>query len=175
MQLHGEDNTQLWERRMYQEELCMQNCTADPECSKYLYQNQQSADAKIDCWIWPYNRTNHVCDEVDLGYVLGVVRPVGNATCAGYCNLSKPLKLDRGVCYCDLNCTAYLDCCPDYANHCTPRGVYSCKEQCWRAVHNAVHGEGYCWCLDGFSLVETDNNSYGSCCNEYYCSFSIIW
>ena len=121
----------------------------------------------LNCWIWSYNRTNHICDLGDYEFNVGIKRPVGNVTCAGHCNSEEPLMMEHGVCYCDSNCTKHLDCCLDYADHCTTRAPITCKGQCDSPFPYAVLGGGYCWCMHGCNPWETDNNSDGTCCPDY--------
>ena len=163
---HGSD-TQIWEGMANSELNCTWLCGNNTNCSKYLYQTDQSSVPGTDCWIWDYNRTNHICPQDDYDFNVGIKRPIGNTTCAGKCNSKEPLKLDHGVCYCDTDCTRHLDCCLDYADHCAPPGPITCKGLCNVIEARAIPGGGYCWCIPGCNPWFTDNNSDGSCCPDY--------
>ena len=114
-QLHchtaGENNTQLWQGMVTDEDACVQKCATNHDCSKYLYQTYQDAVQNLNCWIWSYNRTNHICGLGDYEFNVGIKRPVRNITCAGHCNSEDPLMMGHRVCYCNSNCTQHLDCC----------------------------------------------------------------
>ena len=161
------NDTQLWEGMLGSEIRCMHNCSKNPNCSKYLYQTDQMQVPGTDCWIWSYNRSNHDCPQGDSDFNVGIKRPVGNATCKGHCGSKIPLTLETGVCYCDSNCTKHLDCCLDYADHCTPDQPITCKGVCNGFEPKALRGGGYCWCFAGCNPWGTDNNSDGSCCPDY--------
>ena len=164
------NNSQILEGMFGSEEKCMQKCMRYKNCSKYLYQTDQSAVPGTDCWIWSYNRTDHHCNLTDYDFNVGIKRPVGG-TCMGHCNLSTPVKTaNGGVCYCDSQCAKHLDCCLDYVDHCLPNSpVPSCKGRgkCNKAVAQPIRGGGYCWCMSGCNPWYTDNNSDGSCCPDY--------
>ena len=145
--LNGND-TQIWEGMIGSQDKCRAKCARNPNCSKYLYQNYQSAVPGLDCWIWSYNRSNHICQQKDDSFVVGIKRPIGHASCAGQCGSKDPIKLEHGVCYCDENCVNHLDCCLDYANHCTSGAVPSCKGLCNKMVPRTIPWGGYCWCFD---------------------------
>ena len=161
------NDTQIWEGMIGSEDKCKAKCARNPNCSKYLYQTDQSAVPGTDCWIWSYNRSNHICHKGDTDFNVGIKRPIGHASCAGRCGSKDPIKLEHGVCYCDDICVNHLDCCLDYANHCTSGAVPSCKGQCNKFVPRPVPWGGYCWCFDGCNPWYTDNNSAGSCCPDY--------
>ena len=155
--------TQLWDGPMYTEDKCEKKCSKNKLCSKYLFSTDQ-----YHCWIWSYNRTNHICNQTDSDFNVGVKRPLGHASCKGICGSHKPQKLKHGVCYCDSNCTKHLDCCLDYAEECVQDSDYlSCQGFCKKAHAQAIRGGGYCWCFDGCNPNFTDNNSMGSCCPDY--------
>ena len=165
--INGND-TQLWEGLLGSEDKCMEKCAENTNCSKYLYQTDQAAVPGTDCWIWSYNRSNHLCHQGDYDFNVGIKRPIGTATCAGRCQSQEPIKLEHGVCYCDPNCVKHLDCCLDYANYCTPEEpLPSCKGMCNKFIPRAVPWGGYCWCFSGCNPWYTDNNSDGSCCPDY--------
>ena len=156
------DNTQLWTGISNTEVNCTQLCQGNANCSKYMFQT-----VKTTCWLWSYNRSDHSCNKPGTNFNVGTKRPIGNATCAGKCNSKEPQKLDHGVCYCDSNCVEHLDCCLDYADHCTPPGPITCKGLCNLPEARAIPGGGYCWCMGGCTGGFTDNNSDGSCCPDY--------
>lgn len=156
------NSTQLWEGKTNFEDICEKKCTKNKNCSKYLY-----ATNEYHCWTWSYNRTDHICNHTDRNYNVGLKRPVGKASCKGHCGSDKPLKVEPGVCYCDVACTTHLDCCLDYADECTKQEFPSCKGLCGTARAHAIIGGGYCWCLDGCNPQFTDNYSMGSCCPDY--------
>ena len=161
------NNTQLWEGKVADENTCMSKCMNNSNCSKYLFETDQSSESGINCWLWPYNRTNHVCNGKDTDFNVGIKRPVGNATCVSHCGSNQPQKTAHGVCYCDKDCTKYLDCCLDYANTCVPDEYPSCEGLCDSTQCRAIPKGGYCWCFDGCNPWFTDNNSDGSCCLDY--------
>ena len=164
--LHG-NNTQLWAGLANTEVNCSYQCQINPNCSKYLFRSYQTA-GKIDCWHWSYNRSNHICNKLNYNFNVGIRRPFGNATCASKCYSKEPQKLDYGVCYCDEDCVKHFDCCLDYANHCAPPGPITCKGLCNTLEPRPIPGGGYCWCNAGCVGGFTDNNSYSSCCPDYY-------
>ena len=159
------NDTQIWEGLVLTEDVCESICSKDVNCSKYLWQAYQAVG--VNCWIWSYSRRNHICNQSDYNWNVGVKRPDGHATCAGKCGSSDLQKLDQGVCYCDSNCTEHLDCCLDYADHCLPKKPLSCKGLCNTLTAQAIPGGGYCWCNSGCNPWFTDNNSDGSCCPDY--------
>ena len=141
---------------------------SNTSCSKYLYQTDQLAVPGLDCWIWSYNRSDHICNGSDTDFNVGVKRPIGNATCAGHCGSKEPQNLTHGVCYCDADCTKHLDCCLDYAEQCVKEKYLSCKGLCNKPQAQAIMGGGYCWCSAGCLGGYNDNNSvHGSCCYDY--------
>ena len=156
------NNTQLWYGHVGSQDKCLQRCARNKTCSKYLFSTGQ-----YQCWTWSFNRSDHICNHTDRDYNVGIKRPVGKATCKGHCSSDTPQKVASGVCYCDVNCTRYLDCCLDYAEECVKEEYQSCKGLCGTAVAQAIPGGGYCWCLDGCNPQFTDNNSMGSCCADY--------
>lgn len=157
------NNTQLWDGAVASEDVCEMKCTRSKRCSKYLFSTTQ-----YHCWTWSYNRTDHICNNTDRDFNVGVKRPVGHDTsCKAWCGSDKPLKVEPGVCYCDAKCTTHLDCCLDYADECVKQEFLSCKGLCKTAQAQAIEGGGYCWCLDGCNPQFTDNNSMGSCCPDY--------
>lgn len=166
--VNGND-TQIWEGMANSELNCTWLCGNNTNCSKYLYQVSQSAVPGTDCWIWSYNRSNHMCNLPDANFNVGIKRPIGNGTCTGKCNSKVPQKLDDkgGVCYCDADCIKHLDCCLDYANYCQPPDPITCQGLCNVHEPRAVPGGGYCWCFAGCNPWFTDNNSDGSCCPDY--------
>ena len=163
------NNTQLWSGSTGSELKCTQRCNKHSNCSKYSYTEYQEGDT--DCWLWSYNRSDHMCDTVDYSSNVGIKRPIGNATCAGRCGSGDSQGLSNGtVCYCDASCVKHLDCCLDYADHCTSKTPISCKGQCSDSVHSkpqVISGGGYCWCSESCHGWYTDNNSDGSCCPDY--------
>ena len=162
----GKD-TQIWEGMIGSELLCTQKCNKYNNCSKYLYQLNQIDVQGYDCWLWSYNRSNHVCNQTNENWNFGVRRRIGNVSCAGNCGSSKPIQLDQGVCYCDDQCAKHLDCCTDYADICRPHIPISCKGYCNKVEAQAIPGGGYCWCDAACNPSFTDNNSDGSCCADY--------
>lgn len=161
------ENKQIWEGMIGSELKCTQKCNTYNNCSKYLYQKNQVEVSGYDCWLWSYNRTDHVCNKSDPNWNMGTRRPNGNASCAGKCGSSKPQVLDQGVCYCDPDCAKHLDCCIDYVDHCRPNEPISCKGYCKTALAQPVQGGGYCWCDPVCNPSYTDNNSDGSCCPDF--------
>ena len=144
----GKDDTQIWEGKSGSETHCTRKCQEDPLCSKYLY-NANGVEGDIDCWLWSYNRSDHSCHQYDSDFSAGIKRPVGNGTCAGRCGSEEPQKLELGgVCHCDSSCPTHMDCCIDYADHCLPDMVNSCKGMCEEVQALPVPGGGYCWCFD---------------------------
>ena len=159
--------TQLWEGMIGSELKCKHKCDLYANCSKYLYQTDQSSVSGLDCWLWSYNRSDHSCSQIQSNFNLGIKRPIGTATCAGKCGSKEPQKLEHGVCYCDSDCAKHLDCCLDYANYCRPNKPISCKGLCAKFDPQPIPGGGYCWCFDGCNGWFTDNNSDASCCQDY--------
>ena len=157
-------DSQIWEGMVGNEVDCTNKCRDNPHCSKYLY--NEGAVALTDCWIWNYNRTDHICPQNDYWNV-GIKRPIGDATCAGRCGSKEPQKLDHGVCYCDPDCAKHLDCCLDYADHCLAGKTPSCKGLCNKVQAQPIPGGGYCWCYESCNPWFTDNNSDESCCPDY--------
>ena len=171
--LNGND-TQIWEGELGNENKCKAKCDRNPKCSKYLFETDQSVVAGTNCWIWSYNRSNHICNLTDASFNVGIKRPIGYASCANRCGSKDPIKLEHGVCYCDEACVNHLNCCLDYANHCTNNAVPSCKGHCNNVVARTVPGGGYCWCFAGCNPGYTDNNSEGSCCPDYHRCLNVI-
>ena len=161
------NDTQIWEGKVTNEDKCKEKCTKNPNCSKYLWQLYMDEVANYNCWVWSYNRTNHICNQSDYEWNVGIKRPKGQASCAGKCGSLEPQKLEHGVCYCDSNCTGHLDCCLDYADVCQPTRAISCKSHCEVPSPLPIPGGGYCWCMVGCNAWYTDNNSDGSCCPDY--------
>lgn len=155
---------QLWDGQVRSEDVCERKCTRNRNCSKYLFSTDE-----YHCWTWSYNRTDHICNQSDSNFNVGVKRPVGHASCKGQCGASKPLKVQNGVCYCDAECTTHLDCCLDYADECVKWEDLSpsCEGLCGQVQAQAIEGGGYCWCFEGCNPNFTDNNSMGSCCPDY--------
>lgn len=154
--------------RFKNEDICKRKCDRNVNCSKYLWQLYEEDVQGIDCWIWPYNRTNHVCNQTNYNWNVGVKRPFGHASCAGKCGSVEPQKLENGVCYCDDSCSQHMDCCLDYADHFRlSQQLISCKGVCDSPVAQPIPGGGYCWCSAGCNPWYTDNNSDGSCCPDY--------
>ena len=160
--LNGND-TQIWKGQVDSEDKCMTKCDKNVDCSKYDYLIYGYDEC--NCWIWSYNRSNHICDVRGYERNVGVKRPRGKATCAGKCGSPEPQQLDHGACYCDANCSQHLDCCLDYATHCTGDTPLSCKDQCDKdnVYGQAIPGGGYCWCYEGCNLGYTG----GSCCPDF--------
>ena len=165
------NNTYLWHGRVNQEDNCKAKCAKTPQCSKYLFRTNQvrATEASANCWTWSYSRSDHVCSVGNSEFNVGIKRPSSalDVTCAKHCNSSQPLQLEHGVCYCDAECTKYLDCCLDYANHCTTSQPITCKGMCNKVQAQALHSGGYCWCTDGCFPSITDNNCDGCCCPDY--------
>ena len=156
------NDTQLWEGEVGSEDKCMQKCDRNKNCSKYLWQTYESSVPGTNCWIWSYNRSNHICDLSDYDWNVGIKRPEGYASCAGKCGSTEPQKLDHGVCYCDVNCSKHLDCCFDYAKQCRPNPP-SCKGHCNKVEAQPLPNGGYCWCFSGCNPGFTG----GNCCGDY--------
>ena len=162
------NDTQIWEGQVKSEDVCKRKCNRNVNCSKYLWQLYEEDVQGINCWIWPYNRTNHVCNQTNYNWNVGVKRPFGHASCAEKCGSTEPQKLVNGVCYCDDSCSQHMDCCLDYADHCRPsQQLLSCKGVCDSPTAQPIPGGGYCWCDAGCNPWFTDNNSDGSCCPDY--------
>ena len=163
------NNTQLWKGYTSKEADCEQKCHDNPQCLKYQFhiKPQQLAENKINCWLWSFNRSDYSCTLNDPSYSIGIKRPVGNATCAGRCGSKEPLSVEHGVCFCDPDCAKHMDCCLDYADHCSSTNVHSCKGLCGNLIPQPLYGGGYCWCFDGCNGWFTDNNSEASCCPDY--------
>ena len=164
----GMDNAHIWEGEMKKEDNCKTKCHENPECSKYLY-NDNGAVPGINCWLWSYNRTDHSCHQYADKWYLGVKRPSIHASCAGKCGSKDPQMLETGgVCYCDSQCASHMDCCLDYADYCrSDNRTVSCKGMCKKVQAQPIPGGGYCWCFDGCNPWMSDNNSDGSCCTDY--------
>ena len=160
--MNGND-TQIWEGEVASEDKCMQKCDKNVNCSKYLWQVYEDAVPGTNCWIWSYNRSNHICDLPDSEWNVGIKRPKGQASCAGKCGSTAPQKLEHGVCYCDVNCSKHLDCCLDYANTCQLNKPATCKGHCNKVEAQPVAGGGYCWCFTGCNPSFTG----GNCCGDY--------
>ena len=163
------NNSQLWKGFVLTQNSCERKCRDNPRCSKYQYHGKlsQLAKVKVNCWLWSFNRSDHSCTLNDETYTIGIKRPVGNVTCAGRCGSKEPLNVEHGVCYCDSDCAKHMDCCLDYANHCSSATIHSCKGLCGTLTPQPLYGGGYCWCFDGCNGWFTDNNSDGSCCPDY--------
>ncbi len=164
------NNTQVWEGLTGSELNCTLKCNEYDNCSKYLYQVDQTVVVGIDCWLWSYNRSDHYCGHLSnyYNFYVGVKRPIGIATCAGKCGSKHPQRLiDNTTCYCDNNCARHLDCCLDYADHCRPKQPISCKGLCNKPTAQPIPGGGYCWCDNSCNPWFSDNNSDGSCCFDY--------
>lgn len=163
------NNTEIWSGFLESELACTQKCNEYSNCSKYTY--NQTAQSDVDCLLWSYNRSDHICQQSDYNFNTGIKRPIGDGTCAGQCGSSTPQKLiNDTVCYCDAYCVKHLDCCLDYADHCRPKTLPSCKGQCYDDVISkpqVIPGGGYCWCSSGCNPWFTDNNSDGSCCPDF--------
>ena len=156
----GGNDTQIWEGKVASEDKCMHKCNANKNCSKYLWHTY----GKPNCWIWSYNRSNHICDLPDSDWNVGIKRPEGYASCAGKCESTEPQKLQHGACYCDANCSKHLDCCSDYVDQCRPKDPPSCKGHCNKVEAQPLPSGGYCWCFAGCNPGYTG----GSCCGDYY-------
>ena len=165
--VNGND-TQLWEGHVASEDKCMHKCDTNKNCLKYLFATDAYEDVDVvadtNCWIWSYNRSNHICDLPDSSWNVGIKRPQGYASCSGKCGSTEPQKLDHGMCYCDVNCSKHLDCCFDYANQCRSKEPTSCKGHCDKVEAQPIPGGGYCWCFAGCNPGYTG----GSCCGDYY-------
>ena len=161
------NDTQIWSGHIKNEDKCKLKCSRNVNCSKYLWQLYESDVPGTNCWIWSYNRSNHICNVSNYNWSVGIKRPYGHGSCAGKCGSSEPQKLKRGVCYCDANCSKHLDCCLDYADHCQPPQPVTCKGRCNSQIAQPIPGGGYCWCDVGCNGWFTDNNSEGSCCPDY--------
>ena len=159
--MNGND-TQIWEGVVTDEDTCRQKCDKNVNCSKYLWQVYQEV-SQYNCWIWSYNRSNHLCDLPDANWNVGIKRPSGRASCSGKCGYNEPQKLEHGVCYCDANCSKHLDCCIDYVEECQPKQPASCKGHCNKVEAQPISGGGYCWCFAGCNPGYTG----GSCCGDY--------
>ena len=148
---------------MASEDKCMHRCDKNKNCSKYLWQVGYDVPG-TNCWIWSYNRSNHMCDLPDYDWNVGLKRPQGHASCTGKCGSSEPQRLDHGACYCDTNCSKHLDCCSDYVNQCRPKEPITCKGHCDKVEAQPLpSGGGYCWCFSGCNPGYTG----GSCCGDY--------
>ena len=169
----GGDDTQIWEGEVKSEDKCMQKCDRNMNCSKYLWQTYEGAVPGTNCWIWSYNRSNHICNLTDSEWNVGIKRPNGQASCAGKCGSTEPQKLKHGVCYCDTNCSKHLDCCLDYANECRAKQSASCKGHCNSVIAQPLFGGGYCWCYAGCNIGYYTG---GSCCADYqhFCESSTV-
>lgn len=161
------NNTQIWEGKVKNEDKCKEKCSKNVNCSKYLWQLYEQEVRGANCWLWPYNRTNHICNQSDYNWNVGVKRPKGQASCANQCASQEPQKLEHGVCYCDSECSEYLDCCLDYADRCRSIQPITCMGHCNKPLAQPIHGGGYCWCNAGCNPWFTDNNSDGSCCPDF--------
>lgn len=161
--LNGND-TQIWEGQVATEAACMNKCDHNINCSKYLWQTYEGEVENYNCWIWDYNRTNHICNQTDSSWNIGIKRPQGNASCAGKCGSNEPQKLEHGVCYCDSNCSKYLDCCKDYAKECRAEQPPTCKGHCNQVIPQPVFEGGYCWCTAGCTTAFIGGSS---CCADY--------
>ena len=84
--VNGND-TQIWEGKAASEDKCMHKCDVNKNCSKYLWHNYGDP---TNCWIWSYNRSNHICDLPDSDWNVGIKRPKGYASCAGKCGSRDP-------------------------------------------------------------------------------------
>lgn len=157
----------LWKGKTKTEDACKEKCKTSEKCLKYQFKITAAHKEKINCWLWSFNRSNHICQTNNLNMNIGIKRPVGNATCSGRCGDKEPQKVDHGVCYCDSNCPVHMDCCLDYADHCQPAQPIQCKGRCGTLVPSPIPRGGYCWCFDGCNGWFTDNNSDGSCCYDY--------
>lgn len=158
----------LWNGFTKNENECMEKCRSNANCLKYQFNLASQVEAeKHKCWLWSFNRSSHSCQTKEQNFNIGIKRPVGNATCLAQCGSKEPQHVEQGVCYCDSNCTLHLDCCLDYADHCTPPGPILCNGHCGDTTPKAIPQGGYCWCFDGCNGWFTDNNSDGSCCSDY--------
>ncbi len=162
------NDTQIWDGVIGSELNCTLKCNKYSNCSKYMYQDPDDVTvAGTDCWLWSYNRSDHICNLTDYNFNVGVKRPIGDVTCKNRCGSKEPIKLTNGSCYCDSDCAKHMDCCLDYADHCRPQKVISCKGHCGKPLAQPIPGGGYCWCYAGCNPMFTDNNSDGSCCFDY--------
>jgi len=164
----------LWKGHVKREGACKEECASNHNCSKYQFKLPPSQESQlffkkksINCWLWSFNRSNHLCRDNDYNFNIGIKRPVGNATCSSKCGLKEPQTVDNGVCYCDNDCPRHMDCCLDYATHCLPDEPILCKGNCTDLTPRPIPQGGYCWCFDGCNGWFTDNNSDGSCCSDY--------
>lgn len=163
----------LWKGKVKTEENCKQLCIGNPKCLIYEFKLPTTKLAtskprpKINCWLWPFNRTVYSCRNNNPNLVIGIKRPVGNATCSSKCDSKQPQPINHGVCYCDSDCARHMDCCLDYADHCKPDKPILCKGDCQDLTARPIPRGGYCWCFDGCNGWFTDNNSGDSCCSDY--------
>lgn len=165
----------IWKGHTSNEDICEKKCQVNPKCSKYQFRLPSRGDKeessgkpkKINCWLWPFNRTAHSCRTNSPMINIGIKRPVGNASCASKCGAKEPQEVAHGVCYCDNDCATHMDCCLDYADHCKPAEPILCKGNCTDVTPRPIPQGGYCWCFDGCNGWFTDNNSDGSCCSDY--------
>lgn len=161
----------LWKGRAKNEDACMGKCHSNNQCLKYQFKIPaglfELGAKKPNCWLWSFNRSNHICQSNKLNFNIGIKRPVGNATCASRCDDKGPQAIDHGVCYCDSKCAVHMDCCLDYADHCQAGKPLLCKGDCNNLIPKPIPQGGYCWCFDGCNGWFTDNNSDGSCCSDY--------
>ena len=132
------DKTQLWDGPIINEDACMSKCTRNAKCSKYVFAYNFGGP---HCWLWSYNRSDHLCNRSDHNFNVGVKRPVGPASCKGRCGSTKPLGLTQGLCYCDDACTRHLDCCLNYAEECIKEQYLSCKGLCDQVQAQAIPGQ----------------------------------
>lgn len=158
--LNGND-TQIWDGSVKNQDECAAKCDSNINCSKY---SSQQYGTNINCYLWSYNRTNHICNDTNPQWIVGAKRPSGDLSCTGKCGSSEPQKLDNdSVCYCDANCSQYLDCCLDYANECQASQTPSCEGRCNDILPQPLLGGGYCWCSGGCVSSYTG----GGCCGDY--------
>ena len=163
----NDKHSQLWAGNVADEYACMDKCSANDTCSKYLFKKTGKAGS-TNCWTWSYShRLDPTCLQSKANFNIGIKRPYGDTTCAGNCNSTNPIKQPHGVCYCDSECVNRLDCCIDYADLCIPDEPITCKGMCNKLQPHAIPGGGYCWCQGGCVGGYTDNNSYSSCCPDY--------
>lgn len=164
-------NSPLWSGTTKNELSCMKKCESNKECSKYQFktppQKAFASDKKMNCLLWSFNRSNHLCQQKNDNHNIGIKRPVGNATCLMKCSSKDAQTVNNGVCYCDKDCAQHMDCCLDYADHCQPAKPILCKGNCSDVTPKPIPQGGYCWCFDGCNGWFTDNNSDGSCCSDY--------
>lgn len=161
------ENTQLWEGQVGSEDSCKQKCDKNANCSKYLWHAYESTVSGYNCWIWSYNRSNHICDMSDSAWNVGIKRPPVSASCEGKCGSAEPQKLGRGMCYCDGNCSKHLDCCLDYVEQCHRKDTITCKGHCNKVEAQPLLGGGYCWCFAGCDQGIWARSG-GGCCGDYY-------